>query len=171
MKVYKIDKIYIFLLVSLLIVSIFFGYTHTLTGGNNIKYLIIGFVVLFIIFNLINLITKKVEIEDEFINIKSLAGFRKLKFDEIEDITPLKLMGRYIFIISDSEKYGFLSSMFENFEEIYQIIKERLDSEIQKKLNNLSEKDFKSRKVVFVIFMVVANIFLLLASMYNLFNY
>jgi len=169
LKIYKIDKIYIFLLLTLLMLSLFFGYSHTLIVGNNIKYFIIGFMILFIIFNIINLLAKKVEITDEFINIKSLTGNRKLKFDEIEDITPLKLKGRYIFIISDREKYGFLSSMFSDFQEIFHIIKEKVNSEIQEKLSTLTEKDFKSRKFIFVIFMLTANIFLLLASIYNFF--
>ncbi|MBZ4672408.1 hypothetical protein LF845_09355 [Deferribacterales bacterium Es71-Z0220] len=171
MKIYKIDKIYIFLLVSLLVLSFFFGYSHTLIGGNNIKYFIIGFLILFIIFNLINLLAKEVEITDEFISIKSLTGVRKLNFAKIEDITPLKLKGRYIFIIADNEKYGFLSSMFDNFQEIFQIIKEKANSEIREKLSSITEKDFKSRKLVFVIFMLMANLFLLLASIYNLFTH
>ncbi|MBC7197541.1 MAG: hypothetical protein H5U39_09825, partial [Deferribacterales bacterium] len=76
MKIYKIDKIYIILLISLLVLSIFFGYSHTLIGGNNVKYFIIAFLILFILFNLVNLLAKKVEVTDEFISIKSLTGVR-----------------------------------------------------------------------------------------------
>lgn len=168
MKIYKIDKSYLFLLVFLLFSSIVFLISHTQVKSYNIKFVLIGFLILFILFNLVNLLNKRVIIDSENIEIRSLFGSKKLRFFDIEDITPVKLKGRYLFILSDSEKYGFLSSMFENFDEILNILKENAQNEeIKNRLSHFSRKDFLSKKRLFVTFLIVANIFLLAASIYN----
>lgn len=168
MKIYKIDKIYIILLFLLLIVSVVFLISHMQIKSYNIKFALIGFLILFILFNIVNLLCKKVILDNNGIEIISLIGSRKLNFLDIQDITPLKLKGRYIFILSDNEKYGFLSSMFENFNEILNTLKNNVQGkEVKSKLNSFSEKDYLSKKRIFVSFLIVANIFLLSASIYN----
>lgn len=167
MKIYKIEKVYVSLLVILLAASFIFAFSHALIGGNNIKFIIIGFLILFIIFNIVNLLGKKVEIDENSITIKSLTGKRKLEFDKIEDITPLKLKGRYIFIISDNEKYGFLSSMFEKFDEILDILKKNAQNSNNEKISGITIKDINSRKKIFIAFLISATIFLIAASVLN----
>lgn len=168
MKIYKIDKSYLLLLVFLLFSSIVFLISHTQVKSYDIKFVLIGFLILFILFNLVNLLNKRVIIDSENIEIRSLFGSKKLRFFDIEDIAPVKLKGRYLFILSDSEKYGFLSSMFENFDEIFNILKENAQNEeIKNRLSHFSRKDFLSKKRLFVSFLIVANIFLLAASIYN----
>jgi len=168
LKIYKIDKCYLLLLFFLLFSSIVFLISHTQVKSYDIKFVLIGFLILFILFNLVNLLNKRVIIDSENIEIRSLFGSKKLRFFDIEDIAPVKLKGRYLFILSDSEKYGFLSSMFENFDEILNILKENAQNEeIKNRLSHFSRKDFLSKKRLFVSFLIVSNIFLLAASIYN----
>jgi hypothetical protein len=58
--------------------------------------------------------------------------------------------------------------MFENFNEILNTLKNNVQGkEVKSKLNSFSEKDYLSKKRIFVSFLIVANIFLLSASIYN----
>lgn len=144
--------------------------SHFFIGGSKAKFLVIVFLLLFILGNIINLMFKYVSITDDFIEIGSLGGKRKINFNDICEVSPLKLKGRYIFIISDQNNYGFLSSMFGNFDEIYQILGSKISDAAAKNIKSISPGDFHKKKRIFVLFLVLANIFLFLASCYNFFT-
>lgn len=165
--IYKINKVYIILLVILFFNAFLFFLSHLFLGGGKAKFVVIIFLLVFILGNIINLLFKRLVLNDEYLEIKSLGGVRRIMFSEICDITPLKLKERYILIISDKENYGFLSSMFERFDEITRLIKEKAPESVIKNIDSLLYKDFYKKQKMFVFFLVLANIFLFLASCYN----
>ena len=148
-----------------------FFLSHLFLEGGKAKFLVIIFLLVFILVNVINFSFKRLFITDEYLEIKSLGGVRRVMFDRICDITPLKLKGRYVFIISDNENYAFLSSMFEKIEEIIQIIKEKTPTSALSGISNFNCEDLYRKQRLFVSFLILSNIFLLLASCYNFLTY
>ncbi|BAI80940.1 conserved hypothetical protein [Deferribacter desulfuricans SSM1] len=165
--IYRYDKRVFLLLITLLISAIYFAVSHFFIGGSPYKFIILGVLLVFILFNIISLVRKEIKLDDNKITVRALLGEKSLDFKDINDAVFLYLKGRTILILSDDQKFVFLSSLIDRFDNILDYIKDKVNEDTKKRLNEFDLKKYKKAKLFLNIFLVMAILFLLLFGTYN----
>ncbi|MGA1862338.1 hypothetical protein OWM07_05605 [Deferribacter thermophilus] len=164
---YKYDKKIFILLIILLVSAIYFSISHIYSNGNAYKFIILGVLLIFIIFNIVSLLKKKITINDDYIINTALLGKKKIYFNDIKDAVFLYLKGRTILILSDDNQFVFISSLLENFDKIINEIYQKSPGEIQNKLSTFDIKKYKKSRALFIGFIIIAICFLIIFGTYN----
>lgn len=166
--VFKVDRRLVALTALLLISSLFFTfsvyYAEMGRGG-----LIVCFIVsAFILFNLLVLLSKKIEVRGEEICQTTLYGSKTVNLSEIEDIGVVKLRWRVILILSDPQKFVFISSFYENFEGFVQYMKDNLTGYLQTLLDPVTEKVIRKKRRFLKSVVVALTLFFVGSGVYNI---
>lgn len=160
--------VYKVLLFFLSLSSIFFGLSHLMIKGNNIKFIVLSFMAIFIIFILIGMLVKKIYIQDGIIYSKTLAGTKKIDLSTLCGVSVIDMKGRVLCILSDEDHYLFISSMFDGFMDIINNIKDLSPIESTEQLNALNDNDMNKKAKLITGFLIFANLFLIGLSIYNI---
>jgi archaellum biogenesis protein FlaJ (TadC family) len=168
LKIYKIQPKYKILLFCLSLSSLFFGLSHLFVKGNNIKFIALSFLSFFIIFTFINMVAKKIYIENDILHSKGLFSKKSINLKELCEASVINLKGRIMCVLSDQQNVTFLSSTIEGFMDILSHIIKIAPADMTEKLREIKEEEINSKNRAFIIFLVLANLFLIGLAIYNI---
>ena len=166
--VYKVDKKLIILTAILLLASIFFTFSVYVAGFGKPGVMLCSGVVLFILFNLIVLLSKKIEISEGVICQTTIYGKKDVKISEIDDIGVVKLRWRVILILSDPHKFVFISSMYENFEGFVQHLKDNVTGHAESLIAPVTPKTIRKKRKFLLMLVVSLTGFFTASGVYNI---
>ncbi|PLX70025.1 MAG: hypothetical protein C0603_03550 [Denitrovibrio sp.] len=166
--VYKVDKKLVILTTILLVSSIFFTFSVHLAGFGKPGIMLCSGVVLFILFNLVVLLSKKIEINDGVICQTTIYGKKDVKISEIGDIGVVKLRWRIILILSDPHKFVFISSMYEDFEDFVQYLKDNVTGYVESLLAPVTAKNIRKKRKFLLMLILSATAFFTVSGVYNI---
>jgi len=168
--VYKVSSRLAGLTVLLFVSSLFFSYSVYAAGMGAGGAIVSLVVVTFILFNLVVILTKKIEVSDSGeISQSTIYGKKSVNVSEIDDIGVVKLRWRVILILSDPHKFVFISSLYENFEEFVDYLKKSIDGPVDKALEPVSDSLIKKKRIFLKSLIVAATLFFVGSGVYNLF--
>lgn len=172
LKVYKSKEYLIYLLGLLFLSSIFFS-TSVYFGSDGKfgagKIFVLVFLSLFILFNFITALFRKVKVTSDNLTIRTFFTNKTVPLEGIQDIGVIRLKGRYSVLIYFDDGFAMLPSTVSGFEEIVDFIKESCGGEVAEKLEELNKKTLRNQSVLGIAFLLFANIFLIILGIYNLF--
>jgi len=125
-------------------------------------------VVVFILFNLVVLFSKKIEINDGVIAQTTIYGRKSVNVADVEDIGVVKLRWRIILILSDPHKFVFISSLYEDFEGFVAYLKELVCTDVECLLDPVTPKSIRKKKSFLTILVVGATAFFIGSGVYNI---
>lgn len=158
--VYKVEKRLVSLTLVLFLASLFFTLSVYLSDYASGGLVVCFVVVVFILFNLLVLFSKKIELSDGSICQKTLYGSKCVDISEIEDIGIVKLRWRIILILSDPHKFVFISSLYEDFEGFVASLKEELSESVEGLIDPVTPKLInKKRKFLSVVILAMIAFF------------
>lgn len=166
--VYKVDKKLVVLTVVLLLSSLFFTYSVYAIGMGGGGLAVCFVAVLFILFNLMILLSKKIEMHDGEISQVTLYGKKSVKVEDIEDIGIVKLRWRIILILSDPHKFVFISSLYDDFEGFVQELKNGLSEKMETLLAPVTPKMISAKKNFLLGVVVIMTVFFIGSGFYNI---
>lgn len=166
--VYKVDRRLIVLTVILFAASLFFTYSVYASGFGRGGLIICLAVIAFIAFNLLILISKKIEIKDGEICQTTLYGHKKVRTADIEDIGIVKLRWRIILILSDPHKFVFISSLYGDFEVFVKYLQDNLTGRVESLLVPVTPKLIKKKRVFLMTVVAALTAFFIGSGFYNL---
>jgi hypothetical protein len=73
-------------------------------------------------------------------------------------------------ILSDAERFVFVSSYFKNFAEFADYVKSKVDEPLQGNIAKLDDKLIRKKQITFIVLLGVLNIFLVGSAVYNFVN-
>jgi len=166
--VYKVDKKLIILTVILFLSSLFFSFSvHTADIGSG-ALAVCAVIVLFILFNLLVISTKKIEVFENKIAQTTIYGRKSVILKEIEDIGVVKLRWRVILILSDPKKFVFISSLYEDFESFVQYLKDNLTGYVESLLQPVTPKMIRKKRRFLQMLIVLMTVFFVVSGIYNI---
>lgn len=166
--VYKVDRRLVTFTTILFLSSLFFSFS-VYASGYGMGGLAVCFVaVVFILFNLLILLSKKIEIKDGDIRQTTLYGHKDVQLAEIEDIGIVKLRWRIILILSDPHKFVFISSLYEDFEGFVQYLKDNLPEQIESLLKPVTPRLIKNKRMFLTTVIAALTAFFIGSGVYNL---
>lgn len=168
MTVYKVDKKYLFLLILIMITAAIFSWSVAAAGLSTKKLIVMVPVFIIVGYNLLTFTFRKIEIEGDEIRLYTLFGKKSIKLEELDEVAIVKLKGRVIVILSDHEKFIFLSSFYENFNSMLTYIRSGVADELKNSIDKVDMKDVKKRIVLMKLFMIGLILFFIGATVYNL---
>lgn len=166
--VYKVDRRLIALTVLLFIASLFFTFSVYASGMGKGGLAVCFVVVVFILFNLIVLISKKIELEGEEISQTTIYGKKSVNLADIEDIGVVKLRWRIILILSDPQKFVFISSLYEDFEGFVEYLREKVCDNVECFLDPVTPKSIRKKRRFLTLLVVAATAFFIGSGFYNI---
>ncbi|ADD68512.1 hypothetical protein Dacet_1748 [Denitrovibrio acetiphilus DSM 12809] len=166
--VYKVDRQLVILTVILLAASLFFALSVFLSGMGNGGLIISFAIVAFIIFNIVVLFSKKIEVSEDEIVQTTIYGRKRVRIDEIEDIGIVKLRWRIILIISDPHKFVFISSLYEDFESFVDSLKDRLQEPVDSLIKPVTPKLIAKKRRFLRFVLVILTVFFIGSGVYNI---
>lgn len=172
MKIYKSKKYLIYLLGLLFLSSIFFGVSVYLDAEAKFgagKIFVLIFLSLFILFNFIMTLFRKVTVSSDNLTIRTLFTTKTVTLEGIQDIGVIRLKGRYSVLIYFADGFAMLPSTISGFEEIVDLIKKSCGGEVAEKLEELNRKTLWNQSVLGIAFLLLANTVLIILGIYNLF--
>lgn len=164
MKVYRTGRIYL-IFQSLLFVSvIIFFITKLAVGFDKIVIFIFVFLIAVLFYLLLSFVFNKVEIDRGI--LKKSWFFRKKVFNinEIEDVSLVKLKGRFLLILYSKNAFFFITSMFEDFVEIIEYLNQYLPLE---KNVHIPSEDLRKAKKMFLSFYIAIIVLMNVFSVIN----
>lgn len=166
--VYKVDRRLVALTTVLFLTSLFFTLSVFMSdfGGGGIA--VAAVVNVFILFNLLVLLSKKIEIKDGHICQSTLYGRKSVQLDEIEDIGVVKLRWRVILIVSDPYKFIFISSLYEDFEGFVQYLKDNLTGYVESLLVPVTPKLIGKKRKFLTGVVILMTFFFVGSGIYNI---
>jgi hypothetical protein len=164
LKVYRTGRIYL-IFQSLLFVSvIIFFITKLAVGFDKIVIFIFVFLIAVLFYLLLSFVFNKVEIDRGI--LKKSWFFRKKVFNinEIEDVSLVKLKGRFLLILYSKNAFFFITSMFEDFVEIIEYLNQYLPLE---KNVHIPSEDLRKAKKMFLSFYIAIIVLMNVFSVIN----
>lgn len=137
---------------------------------NGAKWVIAAIVVGFALFNFISLYFRRLEVEGDEVRLYTVYGRKAVKLSSLEEIGVILLKMRAILILSDAEKFVFVSSYFRNFADFADYVKSAVNTELQGNIAKLDHRLIRKKQITFLILLGVLNIFLAGSSVYNFVN-
>jgi hypothetical protein len=167
--VYKVSSRLAGLTVLLLVASLFFTYSvyasEMGTGGLVVCLVIVAF----IFFNLLVVLTKKIEVsEDGTIAQTTIYGKKSVNVSDIDDIGVVRLRWRVILILSDPHKFVFISSLYEDFEDFVEYLKKSIDGPVENALESVTAKLIKKKRIFLKSMIMAATVFFIGSGVYNI---
>lgn len=166
--VYKVDKRLVTLTVLLFISSLFFTLSVYIKGMGGGALVVCFVAVAFIVFNLLVLFSKKIEIEDGVISQTTIYGKKSVNVAEIEDIGVVKLRWRIILILSDPQKFVFISSLYENFEEFVEYLRGLVCNDVTCLLDPVTPKSIAKKRRFLNTMIIAVSVFFVGSGVYNI---
>lgn len=166
--VYKVDRRLVLLTLILFASSVFFALSVYLSDMGNGGLAICVIVTVFIFYNLLVLLSKKIVINGDEICQTTLYGKKTVNISDIEDIGVVKLRWRVILIISDPHKFVFISSFYEDFEGFVQHLKDNLTGYLQSLLEPVTAKMIIKKRIFLQTVVVGLTVFFIGSGIYNI---
>lgn len=167
-QIYKIKKNYQVLLLLLFLSSIFFNVSHLMVDGNPIKFVVLIFMAGFIGWMLLGAWAKRVEISEDAVIVKGLLGTKSVQLSDLKDASVINMKGRSLCILSDSERYVFISSLFDGFVDIIQHVVQVAPDDIMDNLKKIDTDNIEKKSKLMNSFLIFAILFLIGISVYNM---
>jgi hypothetical protein len=166
--VYRVDRKLVLSTYGLLAAALFFSFSVYVSdfGGGGLAVCFV--VVCFILFNLLVLVSKKIEVSGDTISQTTIYGKKEVNISEIEDIGVVKLRWRVILILSDPHKFVFISSFYQDFEGFVDSLRKRLTGHVESLLEPVTAKMIKTKQTFLLTMVVVLTIFFVGSGIYNL---
>lgn len=128
-------------------------------GDSRIGTVLAGTVVLIMLTYVIHAFTALIRIDGNTIQTRSFFIKRSVKLPDIEDVTKIKLKGRYIFFLISMESYVVISSLFDNFLSLKKQLNENMQPDSCKVLNSVSDEDIaksiRNRNVALIVIFAI----------------
>ncbi|WP_022849714.1 hypothetical protein [Limisalsivibrio acetivorans] len=170
MTVYRVSRRVLFLSGALVLSGLLFSASHALIGLNGAKGAVLAVVNIFIIFNFITLLFRRIEVDGDTVRLFTIYGRKSINLTDLEEIGIIKLKMRIIVILSDPKKFVFISSFYRDFESFVEYVKGRVDKELHESIAKLSEKTIKRKRRILAAVLGTLNLFFLGSVLYNLLN-
>ncbi|WP_265821645.1 hypothetical protein [Geovibrio ferrireducens] len=170
MTVYRVGTTAVALSFLLIVSSVIFSVSHAFTGMNGVKWVIVAIVVGFTLFNFVSLYFRRLEVEGDEVRLYTVYGRKSIKLNALEEIGVILLKMRAIMILSDAERFVFVSSYFKNFAEFADYVKSKVDAPLQGNIAKLDNKLIRKKQITFIVLLGVLNIFLVGSAVYNFVN-
>jgi hypothetical protein len=166
--VYRVDKKLVVFTTLLFITSLFFTFSVYSSDFGNGGLVVCFVIVAFILFNLVVLISKKIEVTDGDICQSTVYGSKCININDLEEIGVIKLRWRVILILSDPHKFVFISSLYEEFDVFVQYLKDHSPEPIEGMINPVTPKLLKKKQVFLFTVIVGMTAFFIGSGVYNL---
>jgi len=166
--VYKVDKRLVLLTSILFLSSLFFTFSIYMSDFGKGSIVVCLVAVAFIFFNLLVLLSKRIEIRDGEICQTTIYGRKSVMLAEIGDIGVVKLRWRIILILSDPHKFVFISSLYEDFEGFVQYLKDNLTGYVESLLQPVTPKMIKKKRSFLAVVVLAMTGFFLGSGVYNI---
>ena len=169
--VFKVGKPILGLSFLLIPASVFFAYSFTLLPMAGVKWFVAGVVLLFSVLNFISLYVQRLVVDGDELRLKTLFGSKQIKLSQLQEIGTVVLKMRIVLVLSDDEKFMFLSSHLDKFEDVLDYMKAHVGKELHKNIDKLDAGMIKKKKYAFMGLLVVVALFLAGSGIYNFINY
>lgn len=166
--IFKVKKSIVFLSVILLLNIIIYGISLTVTNFGPAKYVVLTVLFILVSLNVVAFLMNVVILEEDAIFVKSLYGNRRVKIPEIIEISYVPLKGRILMMISDKEKFVFVSSMIDGFGDVVDYLKKKItDEKLLETLGEVRMDVINQKNKMVVLFLIVLNIVVIGSYVYN----
>lgn len=166
--IFKVKKSIVFLSVILLLNIIIYGISLTVTNFGPAKYVVLTVLFILVSLNVVAFLMNVVILEEDAIFVKSLYGNRRVKIPEIIEISYVPLKGRILMMISDKEKFVFVSSMIDGFGDVVDYLKKKItDEKLLETLGEVRMDVINQKNKMVVLFLIVLNIVVIVSYVYN----
>ncbi len=166
--IFKVKKNIVILSVILLLNIIIYGISLTVTNYGPAKYVVLTVLLILVSLNVVAFVMNVVILEDDAIFVKSLYGDKRVKISEINEISYVPLKGRILMMLSDKEKFVFVSSMIDGFGEVVEYLKRKItDEKLLEVLNEVKMDVINHKNRMVVLFLIVLNIVVIGSYVYN----
>lgn len=166
--IFKVKKSIVFLSVILLLNIIIYGISLTVTNFGPAKYVVLTVLFILVSLNVVAFLMNVVILEEDAIFVKSLYGNRRVKIPEIIEISYVPLKGRILMMISDKEKFVFVSSMIDGFGDVVDYLKKKItDEKLIETLGEVRMDVINQKNKMVVLFLIVLNIVVIGSYVYN----
>lgn len=166
--IFKVKKSIVFLSVILLLNIIIYGISLTVTNFGPAKYVVLTVLFILVSLNVVAFLMNVVILEEDAIFVKSLYGSRRVKIPEIIEISYVPLKGRILMMISDKEKFVFVSSMIDGFGDVVDYLKKKItDEKLLETLGEVRMDVINQKNKMVVLFLIVLNIVVIGSYVYN----
>lgn len=168
MTVYKINSKLVWLMAFLCLTSVFFCFSvlrYEYSGGAAVVCLAAE---IFLLYNLVGLLTKKISVGDGTIRQHTLYGTKEISVGEIEEVGVVNLKWRLILILSDAEKFVFITSLYSDFNNFVDGLRQQVCEEAFKSLEKVTQKKINQKNMVLMLMMAAGALFFIGAGVYNI---
>ncbi|WP_303852074.1 hypothetical protein [Seleniivibrio woodruffii] len=168
MTVYRISRKLLYGMILLFVSSLFFSYSYTVKDGSGSSAAVCAVMTVFLLYNLVSMLISRVSVENGEINQRNMMGTKSIKMSELEEIGIVNLRWRVILILSDPHKFVFISSMYGDFEEFTNMLKENVPDSVKPSLDKLTHKVITRKKMFLFGLMAAGSVFYIASGLYNL---
>lgn len=170
MTVYKVDPALIALSVLLVLTAVFFTFSNVVSGFDAAEVIICSIVLLLAVFNFFSLSFRRLEVEDDIINLYSIYGKKTVDISALEEIGVVLLKVRAVLILADAEKFMFVPSYFKNFGEFTDYLKGKINGELRGHLVKVDAKTIRKKQITLALALAALNVLFIGSAIYNLIN-
>jgi hypothetical protein len=171
LAVYRVSGSVLTLSGLLILSAAVFSLSHAAAGLDGAKMVIIFVVMVFICFNFITLFFRRLEVDGDEVKLTTIYGRKSINISRLEEIGVIKLKMRVIIILSDPERFVFVSSYYGAFGEFLDYLKDRAGKELHESIEKIDRKYIRNKKTVLNGVLVVMNLFFLGSAVYNFINH
>jgi hypothetical protein len=165
---FKVKKSILYLALFLLFNIIIYGVSLVGTNFGPAKYTVFTILFILVFLNVVSLYINVVTIDGETVFVKSLYGSKNIKISEIIEISYVPLKGRILMMLSDKDKFVFVSSMIDGFGDIVDYLKKNIkDDKLIEVLNEVRIDVINHKNRMVVLFLIVLNIVVIGSYCYN----
>ncbi|MGB9731227.1 hypothetical protein [Calditerrivibrio nitroreducens] len=165
---FRVKKSILVLSVLLLLNIIIYGISLTITNFGPAKYVVLTVLFILVLLNVVAFFMNEVILKEDLVYVKSLYGSRGIKIPEIAEISYIPLKGRILMMLSDKDKFVFVSSMMDGFGDIVEYLKKGIkDENLLNILNEVRLDVISHKNKMVVLFLIVLNIVVIGSYIYN----
>jgi len=110
----------------------------------------------------------RVEIADGILTKSSIFGKRIIPLGEIDEITHMSLMGRYVFLLITPTSYTTVSSLMENFLTLSERVKENVTEKAYASMGKITPKMLRKKNIFMQVVMILAIVLCFAAAVYTI---
>ncbi|TCK60542.1 hypothetical protein [Seleniivibrio woodruffii] len=168
MTVYKISRKLVYGMIFLFVSSLFFSYSFLVKDTSGGASAICAVVTVFLLYNLVSMLVSRFSVEDGELRLKNLMGDKSIRLSDLEEIGIVNLRWRVILILSDPNKFVFISSLYGNFEDFLNMLKDSVPESVKPSLDKITPKTVRNKKMFLVALMAAGSLFFIGSGLYNL---
>ena len=169
MKSFKTNKTFIALHIIIFILLIVFA-LNTENRQTQLNVLLLSAMVVISFFMLLSSLVKSLTITYDKIIVRNLLKKTELDIKNISYGYALSAMGRYVLIIHDGNRSVMVSSLFDGFSELVNLVSEKITEDERKAFDIITPASLKRKYIIyaFVMTLIVALLIYGIITSYHL---